>query len=84
MLLIRVILVIVASSNDSNGMTVVDGIRVYIKTKETFRWPEEPNDEATSQVHQDTAQATKLQDSDSIDESRSTIFHCMDRYCSLY
>ena len=62
-------------------MTVVDGIRVYIKTKETFRWPEEANDEATSQAHQDTTQASKLQDNDSIEEAKSTIFYSMDRYC---
>uniref|UniRef100_A0A2C9K8S7 UBR-type domain-containing protein n=1 Tax=Biomphalaria glabrata TaxID=6526 RepID=A0A2C9K8S7_BIOGL len=31
-------------SQDPNSVTMVDSVKVYVKTKETFGWPEEPED----------------------------------------
>lgn len=29
---------------DPNSITMVDSVKVYVKTKEAFGWPEEPED----------------------------------------
>lgn len=34
----------VGASVDPAGVTVVDSIKVYVKSKEAFGWPEEPDE----------------------------------------
>ena len=34
----------VGPSTDSGGVTMVDSIKVFTKTKEAFGWPEEPDE----------------------------------------
>ena len=34
----------VGESTDPNGVTMVDSIKVFTKTKEAFGWPEEPDE----------------------------------------
>lgn len=41
---------IVGASADSGGVTMVDSIKVYVKTKESFGWPEETDEFPESSV----------------------------------
>ena len=36
--------IVVGTSTDPNGVTMVDSIKVFTKTKEAFGWPEEPDE----------------------------------------
>lgn len=40
----NVLLFAVGCSMDPNAITMVDSVKVYVKTKEAFGWPEEPDD----------------------------------------
>ncbi len=36
--------IVVGAGNDAGGVVMVDSIKVYVKTKESFGWPEDSED----------------------------------------
>ena len=50
--------VVVGTSTDPNGVTMVDSIKVFTKTKEAFGWPEEPDEFQEQSAPKPTAAVT--------------------------
>lgn len=49
-LIIYIFCFVVGASADPGGVTMIDSIKIYVKTKESFGWPEESDEFPESSV----------------------------------
>lgn len=55
----------VGASVDPGGVTMVDFIKVFVKTKESFGWPEEPDEFLESQTQKSLTSSGGMNSADS-------------------